>query len=391
MMKKIVFLTGTRADFGKMKPLMQVCEDMESVELFVYASGMHLLEKFGSTYKEIFKEGYKNICLQENRCDSPYMDMNLATLIKDFSDYIRKINPDMIIVHGDRIDAMAGAIVAMLNGIRLGHIEGGEVTGTVDEAIRHAITKMANVHFVANNESYLRLRQMGEEERDIFIIGSPDIDIMLSDYLPRLDEVKKEYNIEYDEYSILIYHPVTSELDKLHKDILNVIKALEKSNKNYLVIFPNNDTGSETILNAYKQLDSNDKFQFFPSIPFEAFLTLLKNAQFIIGNSSCGVREACVYGTPAIDIGTRQKKRYSPELMPNIHHVEPEIKQILQAISETDDYRISSSYFGDGTSAKKFQEILEGERVWQIKTQKRFLDTPDTQKAIEIYHNEVCF
>lgn len=391
IMKKVVFLTGTRADFGKMKPLMQACEEMPDIKPYVYVSGMHLLEKYGSTYREILKEEYSNVFLQRNRSDSPYMDINLATLIKDFSDYVRQIRPDLIMVHGDRIDALAGAIVAMLNGICLGHIEGGEVTGTVDEAIRHAISKMANIHFTANNESYFRLKQMGEDENDIFVIGSPDIDIMLSNQLPSLDDVKKRYHIHFKQYGILIYHPVTSELDRLASDISVVVEALKESGENYLIIYPNNDTGSEMILSCYDQVQGNPYFQFFPSISFEPFLTLLKNAKFIIGNSSCGVREACVYGIPAIDIGTRQKNRYSTEIMPNIRNVNADIEQILQAISEVGDYRIASSYFGDGNSAKKFAKILGGEYVWKRNMQKCFRDTLDTRKAIAIYHNEVCF
>ena len=344
-MKKVVFITGTRADFGKLKPLIQVCLDIQELTSYVYVSGMHLLETYGRTYREILKENYPNIRLQKNRCDAPYMDINLARLVEDLSTYIREIQPDLIIVHGDRIDAMAGGIVAMLNGIRLGHVEGGEVTGTVDEAIRHSISKMANIHFVANNESFLRLRQMGEDERNIFVIGSPDIDVMLSGDLPALAEVKREYQIPFAEYAVLIHHPVTSELERLREDIQNIMKAVERSRDNFIVVYPNNDSGTGQILSCYAQYQNLPQFRFFPSLPFEVFLTLLKHARYIIGNSSCGVREACVYGIPAIDIGTRQKNRYVPGLLPNIQHVEADVNQILQAIADISAYRVATSYF----------------------------------------------
>lgn len=390
-MKKVVFITGTRADFGKLKPLIQVCLDIQELTSYVYVSGMHLLETYGRTYREILKENYPNIRLQKNRCDAPYMDINLARLVEDLSTYIREIQPDLIIVHGDRIDAMAGGIVAMLNGIRLGHVEGGEVTGTVDEAIRHSISKMANIHFVANNESFLRLRQMGEDERNIFVIGSPDIDVMLSGDLPALAEVKREYQIPFAEYAVLIHHPVTSELERLREDIQNIMKAVERSRDNFIVVYPNNDSGTGQILSCYAQYQNLPQFRFFPSLPFEVFLTLLKHARYIIGNSSCGVREACVYGIPAIDIGTRQKNRYVPGLLPNIQHVEADVNQILQAIADISAYRVATSYFGDGRSAKRFGRLLKEDQIWNTTVQKCFLDAEETKRAIQVYHNEVCF
>ena len=391
MNKKIVFLTGTRADFGKMKPLMKVCEEHKDITLYVFVSGMHLLAKYGNTYKEIQRENYTNVHLQKTAPDSLHMDINLSRLINDFSEFVREIHPDMIVVHGDRIDALAGAIVAMLNNILLGHIEGGEVTGTVDESIRHAISKMSNLHFVANNESLIRLKQLGEDDNSIFVIGSPDIDVMLSDDLAPLNIIKEKWGIHYDEFAIAIYHPVVSELDNLNDDINEFLSALVLSEKNYIIIYPNNDSGSEIILEAYKKIEKNEHFKFFPSLPFEEFLVLLKNASFVIGNSSCGVREACVYGIPAIDIGTRQKNRYSPELLGNIQNISANESEILKAISDVDDFRVASSYFGEGNSANKFAEILADNNVWAINTQKVFFDSVETQKAIKLYHNEICF
>ena len=132
-------------------------------------------------------------------------------------------------------------------------------------------------------------------------------------------------------------------------------------------------------------------FRFYPSIPFEDFLVLLRGAEFIVGNSSCGVREACVYGVPAIDVGTRQKNRYSLELLANIQHTEPEQEKLLNAIRSVNEYRIASSYFGTGDSAKKFAAIIQDSATWNVNVQKRFLDTADTRREIQIYHNEVCF
>ena len=390
-MKKIVFLTGTRADFGKMKPLIRACENSMIVESYVYVSGMHLLSQYGNTYRDVKSEKFKNIALQPVHRITEKMDINLSNLVFDFSKYINDIKPHLIIVHGDRIDALSGAIVAMLNGILLGHIEGGEITGTVDEAIRHAISKMANLHFVSNEESLIRLNQLGEDNNHIFVIGSPDIDIMLSKDLPNIKAVKEKYKIEFKKYAILLHHPVTTEVDNLSRDMDEILTATNESDQNYLVIYPNNDTGSEVIIKKYCAIKSNKKYLLFQSIPFEDFLVLLKYSEFIIGNSSCGVREACVYGVPAIDIGTRQKNRYSIELMPNIQNIKARKIEILEAIDHINEYRIPSSYFGEGNSAKKFLKIIEDRNLWNINVQKQFLDTKETKKRIQIYHNEVCF
>lgn len=392
-MRKIVFVTGTRADFGKLKPLINGCiSELPDTETMIYVSGMHLLEEYGGTYKEIIADGFdNNVYLQNKLPSSLHMDDNLATTMSEFSQYIRNIKPNMIIVHGDRIEALAAATVAMLNNICLGHIEGGEVTGTVDESIRHAISKMANLHFVANQESKLRLIQLGEEEEDIFVIGSPDIDVMLSDQLPEIGLVKGQLGIDFAEYGIFIYHPVTSELDQIVEDILAITEALVLSQKNYVVIYPNNDSGSNLIIDEYKKFFNYSKFKFFRSIYFEPFLTLLKHCEFIIGNSSAGVREACVYGIPAIDIGSRQKNRYSSILLPNIVKTVANQQAISRSISEINKYRIQSSYFGDGKSTTRFISLLKNKDIWRTSVQKNFNDTLDTKKAIALYHNEVCF
>jgi UDP-N-acetylglucosamine 2-epimerase (hydrolysing) len=154
----------------------------------------------------------------------------------------------MIIVHGDRVEALAGAIIGSFNNTLVTHIEGGEISGTIDELIRHAITKLSHIHFVSNKEAEKRLIQMGELKNSIFVIGSPDVDIMYSDNLPSIEETTEHYEIPFDDYSILIYHPVTTELETLGNDINEVVSATIESDRNYIVIYPNNDAGSDIII-----------------------------------------------------------------------------------------------------------------------------------------------
>ncbi|MBO6214071.1 MAG: UDP-N-acetylglucosamine 2-epimerase (hydrolyzing), partial [Lachnospiraceae bacterium] len=214
-MKKILFITGTRADYGKIKSLIKAVEAEPDLEAYVYVSGMHLIDKFGNTYIEVLKDKFKNTYVDFSQNHTGSMSYDLGNVICNLTGYAKHVEPDMIVVHGDRIDALAGAIVGALNNYRVAHIEGGELSGTIDESIRHAISKFSHIHFVSNEEAKNRLIQMGEHAEDIYAIGSPDIDIMLSDELPDIEFVKKYYEIDFDKYAILMYHPVTTEFDEL--------------------------------------------------------------------------------------------------------------------------------------------------------------------------------
>ena len=371
-MKKIVFLTGTRADFGKLKSLMLISQNSDDFEVHLFVTGMHMNSLYGLTVDEIVKAGFKNIYKYTNQDSINHMDRNLAKTIDGFSQYIAQINPDLIIVHGDRVEALAGATVGALNNVLTGHIEGGEVSGTIDELIRHAVTKLSHTHFVANSEAQNRLLQLGERDEAIHIIGSPDIDVMNSNSLPSLTEVKKRYEINYDNYGVVIFHPVTTELEDLKNHIQVLIDALLQSNKNYVVIYPNNDNGSEIIFNAFDRIIDHKNFRVFPSMRFEHFLQLLKSADFMIGNSSAGVREAPHFGVPTINLGTRQNNRVS---LPSIVNSDFDLRELSQAIQNVDKKKFAqTTTFGDGNSAEKFYEILSDKALWKMPKQKFFVD-----------------
>lgn len=373
MSKKILFVSGTRADWGKIKPLIEKIQKDNSLTYMIYACGMHLLEQFGSTYKEIIKDGFSNLYLAK-KYKTDKTDINLSHFISDFSEFVSSYKPDMIVIHGDRPEALGGAIVGAFNNILVAHIEGGEKSGTIDDSIRHSVTKLSHIHFVANDEAKARLIQLGEDEKTIFVIGSADIDVMLSDNLPNLDDVKSYYNIEFKDYAIFSFHPVTTEVHSMQYQIENLIQLLINSNKNYICIYPNNDLGSDIILNELKKLKTNSKFKLFPSIKFEKFLTLLKNAEFIIGNSSAGIREARVYGTYCINIGSRQNSRVK-ENIKYIKTFKSDDMQLLDFI-KTHNFNIKNkdNSFSSGNCAGEFLKILNNKKTWKINLQKRFND-----------------
>jgi UDP-N-acetylglucosamine 2-epimerase (hydrolysing) len=371
--KKIVFLTGTRADFGKLKPLIQKVEKSKQFECFVFVTGMHTLSKYGSTFEEVLNEGYKNTFIFMNQTHITDQDTILANTITGFGNFVKEIKPDMIIVHGDRVETLAGVIVGTFNNILVGHVEGGEISGTIDESIRHSVTKLSHIHLVSTNKAKKRLIQMGESKDSCHIIGSPDIEIMTSKKLPSIYTAKKHYDIPFNKYAIILFHPVHTELKKLHTQINEIVLALIESKKNFIVVYPNNDIGSNIILEKYNELKNNKKFRIIPSIRFEYFLTFLKSAEFIIGNSSSGIRESEVYGVPTINIGSRQNCRTENKKIINI---EPKKEEILQSILCIHKHKFKkiSHFGGDRKSSELFFEIILGKNIWDMSLQKKFID-----------------
>jgi len=374
--KKILFLTGTRADFGKLKSLIQISEQSSNLDVYIFVTGMHLQELYGYTVEEIKKSHFQNIYLFKNHQTSQRMDRLLAKTIEGFSDYIASLQPDLIIVHGDRVEALAGAISGSLQNILVAHIEGGEISGTIDELIRHAVSKMSHIHFVSNPEASNRLLQLGELKECIHIIGSPDLDLMNPEKLADFQQVARHYEIKHSTFSIAMFHPVTTEIDTMQQQASDFVDALIASNRNYILIYPNNDLGSKIILKEYGRLQGHKNFNIFPSLKFEYFLTLLFHCQFIIGNSSAALREAPYYGVPSINIGSRQKNRAEG---PSILNADSSQASILNAIQEAenldkDSLKSFHSSFGSGDSDKQFINLLSTETFWEVSRQKQFQD-----------------
>ncbi len=371
--KKILFVTGTRADFGKIKPLIQQIKESDDFDYYIFVTGMHMLFVYGLTVNEIRKAGFDNIYsfINQDSAITSQMDLVLANTIQGLAYYVREYRPDLIVVHGDRVEAMAGAIVGALNNILVAHIEGGELSGTIDDLLRHSITKLSHIHFVSNDEARNRLMQMGEMNESIFVIGSPDIDVMLSDQLPEITSVRSKYDIPFEEYIILIYHPVTTEINDLTVQIREVVDAVIESGLNYVVIYPNNDLGADIIIHELERLAGNPRVRMIPSMRFEYFLSLLKNARAIAGNSSAGIREAPVYGVPTVNIGTRQLNRYN---YASIFNVNSKKNDILTAFRNLPRSVKPSLHFGKGHSAKLFIAELRKEAFWLTPRQKRFID-----------------
>ena len=372
--KKIIFLTGTRADFGKLKSLMKITQESPYFEVQIFVTGMHLYEKYGATLIEIYKSGFKNISTFQNHVGTECMDRTLAITIAGFSEYIEKQQPDLIVVHGDRVEALAGAIVGSLNNLLVAHIEGGEISGTIDELIRHSVSKLSHLHLVSNNKAKKRLIQMGELHSSIHVIGSPDLDLMNPSNLPSLQIVKEYYHIPFDNYAIVMFHPVTTDYDNIKENAKCFVDALLQSVENYIVIYPNNDLGTDEILEEYKRLKNIPRFKIFPSLRFEYFLRLLKETLFIIGNSSAGVREAPYYNVPTIDVGSRQKNRAEAASIVHVNYNSDEILLAINKVKNKKDIIFNRTEFGKGNSNELFFNLLTSDIIWEVDCQKQFQD-----------------
>lgn len=371
MAKKVLFITGTRADYGKLKPLMKKVDDSPGFELLIFVTGMHMLKRYGFTAFEIKRSGFGDNIIAYFNNQSGSLDMQISETIRGLSFIVKETEIDLIVVHGDRAEALAGAIVGSFNNILVAHIEGGEVSGTIDELIRHAVTKLSHVHFVSNKKAAERLIQMGEKRESIYTIGSPEVDIMISNKLPSIEEVKSRYDIKFDDYTIFLYHPVVTELDNLQLNISCVVSAIELSGQNYVVIYPNSDPGNEVIMLELERLKHRSNFKFIPSMRFECYLTLLKNARAIVGNSSSGVREASVYGVTAINLGSRQKNRSTSNNVINCNEHDTGLYYLLANLPPRSE---SEFCFGKGNSDEQFISVLKESRFWNTQKQKQFVD-----------------
>ncbi len=370
MSKKIFFVTGTRADYGKIKSIIQSLE--KKYEVFIFVTGMHLLKKYGNTYIIIERECKNSKIIKfSNQNGNEDLDQIISKTIFGVSKTIKKINPDLVIVHGDRVESFATATAASVNNFLVAHIEGGELSGTIDEHLRHAISKLSHIHFVSNTKAKKRLKLMGEIPSNVYITGSPDYDIMKSNFLPKLNVVKEKYNINFDRFAILIYHSVTTDLKNLYNNAKVLFQSVSKSKINYIIIFPNNDPGSNIIIDLIQKYFTKSKsFKVLRSMRFEYFLITLKNSLFIIGNSSAGIKEAPFFGTQTINIGTRQNNRAK---LKSIINVKNKKNEILKAIEKVKSKKFRKTFhFGYGNSSEKIQKILSKKNFWKTPIQKNF-------------------
>jgi UDP-N-acetylglucosamine 2-epimerase (hydrolysing) len=371
MTRHLLFLTGTRADFGKLQPLAEAARDAGHRVTF-FVTGMHLMDRYGLTAAEVRRTPGVAIHEHPNQAEGDPQDLILARTVQGFSAFVRETRPDLIILHGDRIEALACALVAATNYIRSAHVEGGEVSGTIDEVFRHCNTKLSTHHFVSSEAAAQRVRRLGEPPETIHVIGSPELDFHARPSGVTLDEVRARYAIPFADYGIATFHPVTSEQDTIGQQAADLFGALADSGRHFVTIAPNNDPGSQAIFAVLDKLPP-DRFRILPSMRFAHFSELMKNAACMVGNSSAGVREAPFLGLPSLDIGTRQSNRSDA---PSVTACEAADRPAILAFLRDHWGRqaVPHDGFGQGTAAQRFVETLARPDFWTLSLQKAFRD-----------------
>ena len=369
--QRLLFVTGTRADFGKIEPLAQAAIQ-NGFDVSFFVTGMHMMESYGLTKIEVNRLPGATVHEFVNQRPGDPQDVILAKTILGFSDFIVEDKPDLVLIHGDRVEALACALVCATNYVKCAHIEGGEVSGTIDEILRHCNSKLAYCHFVSSKTAGRRVQTLGESANSIHVIGSPELDIHAQPSGFMLQDVLDHYEISQSNYGICILHPVTSESDSMGQQAADLFRALTQSDKYFVVIKPNNDPGSEGILSVINTLPEA-QFKVIPSMRFGRFSELLRNAACILGNSSSGVREAPFLGIPSLDVGSRQTDRAFSASIAKL--AAEDTQGILDFIATNWQKRHErQAEFGDGNATQRFVDLLKTEAFWQRSMQKQFHD-----------------
>ena len=367
-MRKIAVVTGTRAEYGVLKNIIKEINQDRDLDLQLIATGAHLSDKYGKTINEIIEEDFKidysiPILMDSNDGESIAKEMGL--LMIQLSQALSMLKPDILLILGDRYEIFAAATTAMTMNIPIAHISGGEVTeGAMDEQIRHAITKVAHIHFPGVEAYAENIRNMGEESWRVFNVGDPGIENIKLTKLLTKEELAKDLNVEVDEDTLLItYHPVTLEIDDLERQINNLISALSSVNKKMVITYPNADSGGKLIIDKLEEFKKNNpNVYLYKNLGSLRFLSVMNLCGAIVGNSSSALIEAPFLKKPVVNIGNRQKGRLMAD---NIINCNYEVVNIEDAIKKslTQEFKnyVNSieSLYGEGNTSKEIVDVLK--------------------------------
>ena len=381
MTRKIAVVTGTRAEYGIYFPVLKAIQISSKLDLSLIVTGMHLSENFGHTVDEIEKDGFIidakiPLGLLEDSGASMARDVGMCTL--GLTDALEKIKPDILLVLGDRGEMLATAIVGIYMNIPVAHLHGGEVSGTVDESVRHAITKLSHIHFPATEESAERIRKLGEDEFRIHVVGAPALDTILSETFVPKEEIRKRFDLDINKLIVLVVqHPVTTEFDDVERQIRETMDAVVELGEQTVLIYPNADAGGRKIIEIIEQYRGHDFIRIFKSLKHVDYLSLMRSADVMVGNSSSGIIEAPSFGLPVVNIGTRQIGRQKGQ---NIIDVDYDKDKIIKAIKVGLYYKEFKgkaskciSPYGNGHASTKIAEILENMDITPELLQKKIV------------------
>ena len=371
--RKVCVVVNSRANYGRIKSFLKAVRDHDRLELQLIVGASALLYRFGAAIETIKNDGFTPIAVVHSILEGETpttMAKSTGLGIVELATHFENLRPDVVLTVADRFETLATAVASSYMNITLAHTQGGEVTGSIDESVRHAITKLAHIHFPATSRAKIFLEKMGEDPKSIFLTGCPAIDILTENDLSLRQDFFKDYGgvgteiIEEKPYIIVLQHPVTTEYGSGRYQIEETLKAVEKFTKNHNIqavwLWPNVDAGSDEIakrLREFRESEPLSKIHFYKNFSPEDYACLLNNCSVIVGNSSSGLREGAFLGVPCVNIGTRQNNRERAE---NVLDAPHESKKIYDALCRQYKHARyeSSDLVGSGNAGKKIAEII---------------------------------
>lgn len=370
-MKRICVVIGSRANYSSIKSAMRAIDNHPDLELKLVVGASALLERYGAVVNLIEDDGFsidaKVHMLVEG--ENPVtMAKSTGLGLMELPTIFEQIKPDVVVTVGDRYETMATTLAAAYMNIPLAHTMGGEVTGTIDESIRHAITKFAHIHFPASKDAEKRIIKLGELEENVHNVGCPRIDLVAEILANKNDEKVNNMfnygvggNIDLSKPFLLIsQHPVTTEYGQGMKQITATLKAVKEIGMQTIALWPNSDAGSDDIargIRVWREQGNDEKMHFFKNLSIEVYVNLMKKTACLIGNSSSGIREGAYIGTPVVNIGSRQDARERGENVITVGYDENEIRDAILEQIKHGPYSMEPIY-GDGNAGKRIADIL---------------------------------
>ncbi len=364
--RKILCITGTRADYPRVKSVLYDIKKRDNLDLKLIVTGSHLLKEYGYSINEVIEDGFnidKKIPMFLGDYNTPLgMVESVSRCISGIGQSLNEYNPDLVLLTVDRVETMAAAVAVSLMNYPIAHIQGGEVTGTIDESIRHAVTKLSHIHFPATKDAAERIIRMGEIPESVYQVGCPYIDIINNIKKKSKSQLSKKYEFsENKKLIIFTQHPVTTEYGHSFEQIHITLNSLKNFSDCQVIAFSSNtDAGGKEIIEAIKK---EKNFIMIPNMISSDFLSLMACSDVMVGNSSAAIREAPSFKLPAVNIGTRQNGRLRAK---NVIDVNFNKKEIINGINKAlydknfiDSINNITNPYGDGNSAKKIVDVLE--------------------------------
>lgn len=359
MTRRICYLTGTRADFGLMSSTLHAIGQDPRLDLKLLVTGMHLSSRYGHTVDEIEAEGFviaARLPVELEDVSAACMAVNLGRMLQGFVPALQAIEPDILLLLGDRGEMLAGAIAAIHLGIPVAHLHGGERSGTVDEPVRHAISKLSHLHFVATQEARDRLVRMGEQSINVHVVGAPGVDGLVDTKRP--DRTALCLTAGFDPakpIGLLVYHPVLQEAIDADRQVSEIISAAEGIQ--VLALMPNSDAGSEAVRRQLTEAAAAGRVVLRTHLHREEYIGWLSCCDVLLGNSSSGIIEAASFGTPVVNIGTRQNLR---ERNANVLDVPAKLNDVRTALVDSLAHGRYPPFnvYGDGQAGRRVLELL---------------------------------